>query len=108
MRRLLFSALLAVTLPAFADLPPKLEPIPAPPPPVGSLDGADEPQVTIVKKGETKVEEYRMNGKLYMMKVTPEHGTSYYLVDEQGAGNWVRREVTGPTLSVPMWVVHSF
>ena len=90
MRRLLFPLLLALAMPVLAaDRPEGLQPLPeAPPPPPGvSLDDpADAPEVTITKRGEDKVEEYRMNGKLYQIKVTPSHGIPYYLVDDTGNG----------------------
>ena len=35
---------------------------------------ADEPQVTITRRGEDKVEEFRIRGKLYMVRVTPPMG----------------------------------
>jgi hypothetical protein len=114
MRRLvpLFIAamLLAAVLPAAAQSrPADLQPLPdAPPPPPGIVDPSLEPQVTIVKRGEDKVEEYRVNGKLYMMKVMPPRGKPYYLVDEQGNGTWARRDATETGLRVPMWVIHTF
>ena len=79
MRRLITVLLSALALNASAQTPmPKLEPIPEPPPPpAGSLNEALEPQVTITKRGEDKVEEFRISGKLYMLKVTPPHGVSY-------------------------------
>ena len=87
MRRLLGTALLGIALPLAAQQPPKLEPLPEPPPPPPGLapDPALEPQVTITRRGEDKVEEYRVNGKLYAMKVTPPHGVPYFLIDEAGA-----------------------
>lgn len=91
--------------------PPALEPLPEPPPPPpGFLDAPDEPQVTIKKRGEDQVEEYRLNGRLYMIKVTPPSGVPYYLVDTKGDGVFVREEAPdgGPRLSVPMWVIHQF
>jgi len=107
-RRLLLLALLA--LPAAAQQPPGLQPIPAPPPPPRGMepDPALEPQVTITKRGEDKVEEFRINGKLYMIKVTPPHGKSYYLIDEKGDGRMSRQESLDTGLRVPMWVIHSF
>mgnify|MGYP002144446991 CR=1 FL=1 len=59
-----FAALmLAVTAGAWAQQPPRLEPLPEPPPPPPGmeLDSEIEPQVTIVRKGEDTVEEYRQN-----------------------------------------------
>jgi hypothetical protein len=90
-----------------ADLQPLPEP---PPPPPGLAEPALEPQVTIRKQGEDKVEEYRMNGRLYMIKVTPPHGTPYYLVDRKGTGSFVQEDtaVGDKGISVPMWVIHTF
>jgi hypothetical protein len=102
--------LLTLALPAAAQTrPADLQPLPAvPPPPPGIVDPSLEPQVTIVKRGEDKVEEFRVKGKLYMIKVTPPHGKPYYLVDEQGDGKWARHEATDTSLRVPMWVIHTF
>ncbi|MFN3884612.1 MAG: DUF2782 domain-containing protein [Rhodocyclaceae bacterium] len=112
MRALPFLALLLLlALPATAQQrPADLEPLPEPPPPPAMVDSPLEPQVTIRKQGEDKVEEYRINGRLYMVKVTPAHGTPYYLVDRKGDGSFVREEtgVVDKGIAVPMWVIHSF
>lgn len=93
-----------------AETPTNLEPLPdVPPPPAGlSQDDVVEPQVTIVKKGEDTVEEYRVNGELYMMKVTPPHGVPYYLMKEDENSGWSRMD--GPTapLVIPKWVLFNF
>jgi len=89
--------------------PPQLEPIPEPPPPpAGSLNEELEPQVTITRRGEDKVEEFRMSGKLYMLKVTPPHGVPYYLLDNVGDGSWVRQNSIESGVRVPMWVIGTF
>lgn len=111
MRRLIAFLCSAVVLQVAAQTkPPKLEPLPeVPPPPPGIVDDV-EPQITIVRRGTDKVEEFRMKGKLYMLKVTPPNGEPYYLIDDNGNGNMVR-EGSGPTgsgLRVPMWVIKSF
>lgn len=110
MRRLLGIALLGIALPLAAQQPPKLEPLPEPPPPPPGFapDPALEPQVTIMRRGEDKVEEYRVNGKLYAIKVTPPHGVPYFLIDERGDGSMVRRDSLDSGLRVPQWVIHSF
>ena len=106
MRRTLIALLLAAAVPAFAQQQPALEPIPEPPPmPAGSE--LDEPEVTILKRGEDTVAEYRLHGKLYMVKVTPPHGVPYYLIDKEGNGQMVRHDGT-PDLAVPMWVIKSW
>ena len=80
-----------------------------PAPPAGTQIVDDlEPQVTIIKRGNDKIEEHRINGKLYMQKITPAHGVPYYLIDEKGDGNWTPRDTQGIQLSVPMWVIGTF
>jgi len=108
--RLCLPLLLASALTAFAQAPQNLQPLPeVPPPPPGvNLEADLEPQVTITKKGEDKVEEYRINGRLYMMRVTPANGPTYYLVDEEGKGSWARRDQIGPDIRPPMWLIKSW
>ena len=109
MRRTIVLLLSALALNVAAQTQPrKLEPIPEPPPPPTSLDEPLEPQVTIMKRGEDKVEEYRINGRLYMVKVTPPHGVPYYLVDDKGDGRMTRQEPMDSGLRVPMWVIGTF
>jgi hypothetical protein len=113
MRRLLLSfALLLFALVAFAQdpRPPGLQPVPEPPPPPPGMepDPALEPQVTIIRRGDDQVEEFRINGRLYMIKVTPPHGRSYYLIDRTGGGAMTRMDAVDPSLSVPMWVIKTF
>jgi hypothetical protein len=95
---------------AAQDRPANLIPIPAiPPPPPGMVGDDLEPQITITKRGDDKVEEHRVNGKLYMMKVTPSHGVPYYLVDEKGDGNWTPKDTADAAhIRVPMWVIGTF
>lgn len=113
MRPLLSALLLALTLPVAAqNRPADLQPLPEPPPPPPGVidDPGLEPQVIIRHRGEDRVEEYRISGKLYMIKVTPPHGTPYYLIDPKGDGVFVRKDlgVGDKTLSVPMWVIRTF
>ncbi|MBI3149240.1 MAG: DUF2782 domain-containing protein [Betaproteobacteria bacterium] len=110
MRKLLLLALL-LAAPAIAQkAPPKdLQPLPEPPPPPpGMTEDPLEPQVTIVKRAGETVEEYRVSGKLYMMKVTPAHGRSYYLIDHRGDGTFSRQDSFDSGLRVPQWVLHQF
>ena len=107
---LLFGAALATMSAIAADRPPNLQPVPEPPPPPPglALDPALEPQVTIIKRGSDTVEEYRVGGKLYMVKVTPSHGVSYYLIDEKGDGRMTRQDSLDSGIRPPMWVIHSW
>ena len=112
MRRLL-PILLCAALPVWAQQtkPADLQPLPAvPPPPPGmeAFDAALEPQVTIVKNDKETREEFRLNGKLYMVKVTPVGGAPYYLVDYKGDGQFIESGMVGPITKPPMWVIHSW
>ena len=109
-RNLLFLALALPLMAMAADQPPQLEPLPeVPPPPAGvDLDGVDEPQITIVKKGGDTVEEYRINSELYMMKITPAHGVPYYLLKEDQDGGWSRMDGPIQPISIPKWVLFRF
>lgn len=89
----------------------KLEPLEEvkPPPKNFESDVVDEPQITITKKGGDTVEEYRINGELYMMKVTSAAGgPSYYLLKEDQDGGWARYDGPSQPLTVPKWVIFRF
>lgn len=109
MRRLLFVLLLATVFGVAAQTSaPKLQSLPETPPPPPISAESFEPQVTITKRGDDKVEEFRLNGKLYMLKVTPPGGTAYYMIDQNGDGSFARQEAPGASLRVPMWVIRTF
>lgn len=114
MRRLILLAALALAAPTWAappaPLPPDLQPLPEPPPPPPSLEGEPtlEPQVTITRRGEDVVEEYRINGRLYMLKVTPPHGVPYFLIDQRGDGQFSRQDSMDSGVRVPQWVLINF
>ena len=79
-----------------------------PPPPLDANEPVDEPQVTITKQTEQTVEEYRANGRLYMIKVIPKVGKPYYLVDDRGDGKFARQESLDSGIRPPRWVIHRF
>jgi hypothetical protein len=135
MRILLVTILLGLVLPALAQSPGErtlpsqqspaqygkppakapdgkraLQPLPEPPPPPPGLepDPALEPQVTIQRRGSDTIEEFRLNGRLYMVKVTPTHGKPYYLLDTVGTGDFVRHDSFDTGTRPPMWVIHQW
>jgi hypothetical protein len=113
MRKLILILMLSVAGVVCAQSPakpPALQPLPEPPPPPPGLelDPTLEPQVTIIKRGIDTVEEYRIAGKLYMMKVIPPTGRAYYLVDFRGDGLFTRQDDFDSGLRVPMWVIKTF
>ncbi len=112
MRTLLSALLLAAALPVLAQSRPplKLEPLPPPPPMAPGLSDADDsgPRVNIPVQREDKVEEVREGGRVVMMKVTPPGGVPYYLMDNTGNGNWIRRDSLDDGVRVPMWTIRTF
>ncbi len=111
MRALLAVLLITIALPVAAQSrPSNLQPVPEPPPPPKGfeLDPALEPQVTIIKRGTDTVEEYRIGGRLYMMKVIPPGGTPYFLIDQRGDGKFARQESLDTGIRPPQWVLFSF
>ncbi|MGH8618781.1 MAG: DUF2782 domain-containing protein [Burkholderiales bacterium] len=115
MRRLLTPLLLAaaalMALPVSAQRPPNLEPIPEPPlgpVPVNPNDSSLEPQVTIRQQGEDTVEEFRLNGQVYMIRVVPKNGPPFYLQAPPGGGAISRGVDTGPEVRPTMWNVFSW
>jgi hypothetical protein len=106
----LLTILMLVSLPAFAadqaPEPPKgSTPVPDGPPTAKDIE---EPSITIRNKGPERVEEYRLRGKLYMIRVTPPHGRPYYLIDQMGQGEFTRYDGPVPPIAVPQWVLHTF
>ena len=104
---LLFALLVAPAALA-QDKPARLEPLPDIPPPPGMVDPSLEPQITIVQRGQDRVEEFRIKGRLYMIKVTPHHGKPYYLIDQRGDGQMRMYDDLSPNFQVPLWVIHEF
>lgn len=93
------------------ERPPGTIPLeePPPPPPLVASDPALEPQVTtrVNEQGET-VQEYRVNGRLFMQRITPRHGRPYVLIDDRGDGTFTRQDNTLDRLRVPQWVLLEF
>lgn len=104
---MIFALLLAVR-PAMAEAPAKLIPLPEIPPPPGIVDADLEPAVTIRKQDGDAIEEYRIKGRLYLVKVTPAHGKPYYLIDPRGDGQLRRYDDLSPNFMVPLWVIKEF
>ena len=90
MRRILFTCLLLlVPYFALAESVPEVIAIPEPPQlpmPVKSGESI-EPDITIIHKDKQTIQEYRKNGLLYMVKIVPDVGPAYYLIDTDGDGN---------------------
>ena len=87
-----------------------LEPVPGPPELPDRLESGEniEPDVTIIRKDDSVVEEYRLNGQLYMVKVTPFVGSAYYLKDIDGNGKMDPTRYELEDLSIPQWVLFTW
>lgn len=69
-----------------------------------------EADITIIRRGEKTVHEYRMNGKIYKIKIIPDIGPAYYFIDPDGDGEM--EEVTESDLErglkVNQWKIFSW
>ncbi len=91
-------------LPPPPPMPTKVEPAP---PPAQSTDRVPAPEITITTHGQTRYQEYRIGGQLYMIKVIPAKGPPYYLIDRNGTGRFSRSDFA-PRVSPPMWILKRF
>lgn len=63
-------------------------------------------EVTIQGPDDQLINEFRINGQLYMIRVTPQKGAPYYLVDSDGDGDLETRwNELAPDLLIPSWVL---
>ena len=69
-----------------------------------------EPEVQIVRKGNTTVTEYRVNGKIRAIKVQPDGNfPAYYLYDTDADGRLDQRMSRyEPDLLIPHWTILSW
>lgn len=65
-----------------------------------------EPDVTIRQEGDKTIQEYRVNGFLYAIKVVPKGGKPYFLVRADGEQHWMRSDK--PDLLIPSWEIFSW
>ncbi|WP_031433912.1 DUF2782 domain-containing protein [Methylomarinum vadi] len=104
MRRFITIPLLL--LPALSHAEQELAPVPEPPElPLPVQDGEVlEPDITIIRKGKKTIQEFRKNGQLYMVRIKPDIGPAYYLIDTDGDGNMdVRRSDLDKGLHINQW-----
>lgn len=104
--RLLPALLCLLALPVQAtDVAPETAGDDTPPPPTGMEEDL-QPEVTIIRRNDAVVREYRVNGALYMIRVEPTVGPAYYLIDTTGDGELnARRSELDPAFVVPSWMI---
>ena len=67
------------------------------------------PTVTIrSSENGDRIEEYRQAGKVYMVRVTPARGKSYYLYDDDGNGRLDRTDADKNTVSPVYWTIYEW
>ncbi len=116
MRIILAAMAIALTLPAAAQStarsrPPGTVPLDEPPPPPAMVepDPSLEPVITTRTEGDQEIQEYRVKGKLYMMRVKPKNGPAYILLDHKGDGTFMKQDNTLDNgVRVPQWIVKEF
>ena len=108
---LLIFCYLMFAVPVYAEAPEGLEELPAPLPPPEQVehDPELEPEVTIIQREDEIVSEYRLNGVLYMVKITPNVGKPYYFLDRDGDGVMESKMSNlYNDFKVPQWVIFSW
>lgn len=111
MRRLIQVCLLIFPLTVYAEAPPAGNPEPPDiPMPVQSGETLEpEPDITIIRRGKKTIQEYRINGELYKVKIIPDVGPAYYMIDSDGDGNM---EIRGPDFNessnINQWKIYSW
>lgn len=103
MKRLLTAAALALAASAQAQLLPE-----APPPPEPYRGDSIEPEVTIIETPLELIYEYRVRGRLYMVRVQPQIGPPYFLLDTNGDGLLEAQESDPRNIAIPQWVLFSW
>lgn len=67
---------------------------------------AVQPEITSQKDAQRTIDEYRVNGKLYAIRIVPTggegKGATYFLYDDNGDGDF--RRVEASSVPVPKWV----
>ncbi len=98
MFRLTLTALIMLLTPPLLAQDPPDEPAPPPPPipeplppKIQDPDDQIQPQVVIRREEGRTVEEYSIGGMVYMIRIVPEVGPPYYLIDTTGDGNFDSR-----------------
>lgn len=64
-----------------------------------------QPEVRIIRKKDVVIEEYRVNGRLRFIKITPSVGSPYYMVDTDGDGVLETREDNFSNPPINQWIL---
>ena len=68
-----------------------------------------EPDITIIRRGKKTIHEYRINGQLYKVKIIPDIGLPYYMLDKDGDGTMeIQRSGLDETSNINQWTIFSW
>lgn len=67
-----------------------------------------EPEITIRQEGRQTITEYRVRGHLYMVRIQPQFGPPYFLVDTNGDGIIDPRDSSPRHNNINQWLLHSW
>lgn len=81
------------------------ETVPALPEEVDDSRNIPQPEVRIIRKKDSVIEEYRVNGRLRYVKITPSVGRPYYMVDTNGDGMLDMRENDLDNPPINQWIL---
>lgn len=76
--------------------------------PLHQLADDFEPEVQIIRRGDDMIEEFRIQGRLYMVRITPAKGRPYYLIDSDGNGILDTRREALQSPNVVKWRIFSW
>jgi len=109
MNRSITAAVLTLCATCALATPEEDQALAAPTAPQSAIGGdPTEPEINIVEQAEGMVYEYRVRGRLYMVKVQPQVGPPYYLLDTNGDGVLDVRSSSPMNSSVQQWVLFSW
>lgn len=98
----------SVKKPATTSVPVKNEQVPTIPAETNEADDSrniPQPEVRIIKKKDAVIEEYRVNGKLRFIKITPSKGNPYYMIDKDGDGTLETRNDNFTNPPINQWIL---
>ena len=101
---ILLSALIGIGAP-----PPANQYVPIPPkkPPPQTDEGAPTVTIRSTRDGD-RYEEYRQNGKVYMVRVVPKHGVPYTLMDSDNDGRLDESDISKNDVSPVYYTIYEW
>lgn len=85
--------------------------VPTDAPPVALPQMAEEniePEVRIIETDRGTVYEYSAGGEVYMVRIVPQAGPPYYVVDTDGDGRLDTRYRTPGEINVNQWILYQW